>query len=126
MVKEVIRTGGMLTPKLPISQAVRAGGMLYCSGAVPIDPATGKLVQGDIEVQTEQVLRNLGAVLGAAGSGFDKVVKATVFLRDRRDFAGMNRVFQKYFPEDPPARTTVQAELMVDARVEIELIAIAG
>lgn len=123
--KEIIRTERAPIPKVPISQAVKAGGMVYCSGFVPVDPPTGKLVDGDIEVQTDRVFQNLKAVLEAAGSSLDKVVKATVFLTDKKDFAGMNKVFGRYFPKDPPARSTVQAELMIDAKVEIELIAIA-
>jgi 2-iminobutanoate/2-iminopropanoate deaminase len=125
MGKDIIRTIRAPIPNVPISQAVRAGGMVYCSGFVPADPATGKLVEGDIEVQTDRVLQNLKAVLEEAGSSLDKVVKATVFLADRKDFAGMNRVFGRYFPKDPPARSTVQALLMVDAKVEIELTALA-
>ena len=123
--KEIIRTERAPIPKVPISQAVKAGGMVYCSGFVPVDPATGKLVGGNIEVQTDRVFQNLKAVLEAAGSSFDRVVKATVFLTDKKDFAGMNKVFGRYFPKDPPARSTVQVELMMDAKVEIELIAMA-
>jgi 2-iminobutanoate/2-iminopropanoate deaminase len=123
--KEIIRTERAPIPKVPISQAVKAGGMVYCSGFVPTDPATGKLVDGDIEVQTDRVFQNLKAVLEAAGSSLEKVVKATVFLTDKKDFAGMNKVFGRYFPRDPPARSTIQAELMIEARVEIELTALA-
>lgn len=123
--KEIIRTERAPIPKVPISQAVKAGGMVYCSGFVPTDPATGKLVDGDIEVQTDRVFQNLKAVLEAAGSSLEKVVKATVFLTDKKDFAGMNKVFGRYFPKDPPARSTIQAELMIEARVEIELTALA-
>lgn len=123
--KEIIRTERAPIPKVPISQAVKAGGMVYCSGFVPTDPATGKLVEGDIEVQTDRVFQNLKAVLEAAGSSLEKVVKATVFLTDKKDFAGMNTVFGRYFPKDPPARSTIQAELMIDAKVEIELTALA-
>jgi 2-iminobutanoate/2-iminopropanoate deaminase len=125
MGKDIIRTIRAPIPTVPISQAVRAGGVVYCSGFVPADPATGKLVEGDIEVQTDRVLQNLKAVLEEAGSSLDKVVKATVFLADRKDFAGMNSVFGRYFPKDPPARSTVQALLMIDAKVEIELTALA-
>ena len=121
MKKEVIQIGK--PPMVPISQAIKAGGVLYCSGTVPTDPATGGLIAGDIEAQTERVLENLRPILEAAGSGFEKVVKATVFLADKGDFAGMNNVFRRYFPKDPPARSTVQVELMIDAKVEIELIA---
>jgi 2-iminobutanoate/2-iminopropanoate deaminase len=125
MSKEIIRTEHAPIPNVPISQAVKAGGMVYCSGFVPADPSTGKLVEGDIEVQTDRVLKNLQAVLEAAGSSLEKAVKTTVFLADRKDFAGMNKVFGRYFPKDPPARSTVEARLMIDAKVEIELIALA-
>jgi 2-iminobutanoate/2-iminopropanoate deaminase len=125
MSKEIIRTAHAPIPKVPISQAVKAGGMVYCSGFVPADPSTGKLVEGDIEVQTDRVLQNLKAVLEAAGSSLDKAVKTTVFLADRKDFSAMNKVFGRYFPKDPPARSTVEARLMIDAKVEIELIALA-
>ncbi len=123
--KKIIRTERAPIPKVPISQAVKAGGMVYCSGFVPVDPATGKLVEGDIEAETDRVFQNLKAVLEAAGSSLDKVVKATVFLTDKRDFAGMNKVFGRYFPKNPPARSTVQVELMIGAKVEIDLIALA-
>jgi len=125
MEKQVIRTEKAPIPSVPISQAVKANGMLYCSGFVPADPATGKLVDGDIQAQTVRVLENLKAVLEAAGSSLERVVKTTVFLADRADFAGMNAVFGRYFPKDPPARSTVEARLMIDAKVEIELIALA-
>ncbi len=123
--KQVIRTEKAPIPKVPISQAIKAGGLVYCSGFVAGDPATGKLVEGDIEAQTKQVLENLKAVLEAAGSSLDKTVKTTVFLADRKDFAGMNKVFGQYFAKEPPARSTVEARLMIDAKVEIELIALA-
>ena len=125
MEKQVIRTEKAPIPSVPISQAVKANVMLYCSGFVPADPATGKLVDGDIQAQTVRVLENLKAVLEAAGSSLERVVKTTVFLADRADFAGMNAVFGRYFPKDPPARSTVEARLMIDAKVEIELIALA-
>jgi len=123
--KLVIRTDKAPVPQVPISQAIKAGGMIYCSGFVPGDPATGKLVEGGIEEQTARVLENLKAVLEAAGSSLERTVKTTVFLADRRDFAGMNQVFARYFPHDPPARSTVEVRLMIDAKVEIELIALA-
>lgn len=123
--REVIRTAKAAAPRVPISQAIRAGDTVYCSGAVPVDPATGTVVQGDITVQTRRVLENLKAILEAAGSSLERVLKVTVFLVDRADFPGMNVVFREYFPKDPPARSTVQAGLMLDARVEIELIALA-
>ena len=123
--KQVIRTDNAPIPQVPISQAIKANGMIYCSGFVPSDPATGKLVVGDIEVQTARALENLKAVLEAAGSSLEKTVKTTVFLADRNDFAGMNKVYAHYFPAAPPARSTVEVRLMIDAKVEIELVALA-
>jgi 2-iminobutanoate/2-iminopropanoate deaminase len=124
-VKQIIRTSNAPAAIGPYSQAVRAGGFVFASGQIPIDPQTGEFVPGGITEQTEQVLRNLNAVLKAAGSGLDQVVKTTVFLADMNDFAAMNEVYGRYFSEDaPPARATVQAaRLPRDARVEIEVIA---
>jgi 2-iminobutanoate/2-iminopropanoate deaminase len=111
----------------PYSQAIAAGGFLFCSGQIPIDPATGELVQGTIEDQTRQVLRNLGAVLVAGGSSFDQVVKATVFLQDMNDFSKMNAVYGEFFGPPHPARAAVQvARLPRDVKVEIEAIALIG
>ena len=108
----------------PYSQAVVAGGLVFASGQIPLDPQTGEFVAGGIREQTEQVLRNLGAVLAAAGSSFARVVKTTVYLADMNDFAAMNEVYGRYFQTEPPARATVQAaRLPRDARVEIDLIA---
>lgn len=109
----------------PYSQAIAAGGFVFCAGQIPLDPATGKLVEGPIEVQAERVLANVKAVLEAAGTSLDRVVKATVFLADLADFAGMNGVYTRWFPGEPrPARTTIQAaRLPAGARVEIEVIA---
>jgi 2-iminobutanoate/2-iminopropanoate deaminase len=123
--KQVIRTDKAPIPQVPISQAIKANGMIYCSGFVPSDPATGQLVVGDIEVQTARALENLKAVLEAAGSSLERTVKTTVFLADRNDFAAMNRAYARYFPTAPPARSTVEARLMIDAKVEIELVALA-
>lgn len=101
--------------------------MIFASGQIPIDPATGQFVAGGIAEQTEQVLKNVAALLKAAGSGLDRVVKTTVFLASMDEFAAMNEVYGKFFTEDPPARATVQAaRLPRDARVEIEVIALAG
>ena len=109
----------------PYSQAIRAGGFLFASGQIPTDPATGQFVAGGIAEQTEQVLKNLSAVLQAAGSGLDRVVKTTVFLADMNEFAQMNEVYGRFFADQPPARATVEAaRLPRDARVEIEAIAI--
>jgi 2-iminobutanoate/2-iminopropanoate deaminase len=111
----------------PYSQAVKAGNMVFCSGQIPIDPQTGEFVAGGVMEQAEQVLKNLAAVLEAAGSGLEKVVKTTVFLADMGDFAVMNEVYAKYFGESKPARATVQAaRLPKDALVEIDCIAIVG
>ena len=109
----------------PYSQAVAAGDMLFCSGQIPIDPTTGSFVSDDIAEQTEQVLRNLNAVLESAGSGLDRVVKTTVFLSDMEDFAAMNEIYSKYFDANKPARATVQAaRLPRDAKVEIDCVAV--
>jgi 2-iminobutanoate/2-iminopropanoate deaminase len=109
----------------PYSQAIKANGMVFCSGQIPIDPATGNFVSDDISEQTVQVFKNLQAVLEAAGSGFDRVVKTTVFLADMNDFAAMNEVYGQYFTDNKPARATVQAaRLPRDAKVEIECIAL--
>jgi 2-iminobutanoate/2-iminopropanoate deaminase len=124
-VKQIIKTSHAPAAIGPYSQAVKAGGFVFASGQIPIDPQTGEFVPGGIAEQTEQVLRNLNAVLEAAGSSLDQVVKTTVFLADMNDFAAMNEVYGRYFSEDaPPARATVQAaRLPRDARVEIEVIA---
>jgi 2-iminobutanoate/2-iminopropanoate deaminase len=127
-VREIVKTERAPAAIGPYSQAVRASGLVFCSGQIPIDPATGEFVPGGIREQTEQVLRNLSAVLEAAGTGLESVVKTTVFLADMNDFAAMNEVYGRYFAGDgPPARSTVEAaRLPRDARVEIEAIALAG
>src|SRR6202171_1701102 len=108
----------------PYSQAVRAGQLLFASGQIPTDPATGAIVDGDVAAQTRRVFDNLNAVLKAANLSFANVVRTTVFLADMNDFAAMNEVYGKYFSEPYPARATVQvARLPRDARVEIDLIA---
>lgn len=109
----------------PYSQAIKANGMVFCSGQIPIDPATGSFVSEVVAEQTEQVFKNLSEVLAAAGTGLDKVVKTTVFLADMNDFAEMNEVYARFFTENKPARATVQAaRLPRDAKVEIECIAL--
>ena len=109
----------------PYSQAIRANGFVYVSGQIPIDPQTGEFVAGGVREQTEQVLKNLSAVLRAAGSGLEQVVKTTVFLADMKEFAAMNEVYSKFFASEPPARATVAAAgLPRDARVEIEAVAL--
>src|SRR5258707_11785148 len=108
----------------PYSQAIRAGDLLFASGQIPTDPATGSIVDGDVAAQTRRVFENLGAVLAAASLSFADVVKTTVFLADMNDFTAMNEVYGKFFSEPYPARATVQvARLPKDARVEIDLIA---
>ena len=108
----------------PYSQAVRAGQLLFVSGQVPLDPATGQIVSGDIAAQTRRVFDNLGAVLKAGGRSFADVVRTTVFLADMNDFAKVNEVYATYFSSPAPARATVQvARLPKDARVEIQVIA---
>jgi 2-iminobutanoate/2-iminopropanoate deaminase len=109
----------------PYSQAIRAGGFVFVSGQIPIDPKTGEFVAGGIAAQTQQVLKNLAAVLAAAGSGLDRVVKTTVFLADMKEFSSMNEVYATFFSGAPPARATVAAAgLPRDARVEIEAVAL--
>lgn len=109
----------------PYSPAIRAGNLLFVSGQVPIDPASGAMIDGDISAQTEQVMRNLTALLRAAGAGFEHVVRTTVFLSDMNEFAAMNAVYGKYVVDPPPARATVQvARLPKDVKVEIDLIAV--
>jgi 2-iminobutanoate/2-iminopropanoate deaminase len=108
----------------PYSQAVRAGSLLFLSGQIPIDPTTGNIVDGDVAAQTHRVLRNIDAILQAAGAGLDQVVRTTVYLADMNDFAAMNAVYGTYFSSPAPARATVQAaRLPRDARVEIDVIA---
>ena len=108
----------------PYSQAVRAGALLFVSGQVPLDPATGQLVDGDIAAQTHRVFRNIGEILTAGGASFDHVVRTTVFLADMNDFAAMNEVYATYFTSPAPARATVQvSRLPKDARIEIDVIA---
>ena len=125
--REIIKTESAPAAIGPYSQAVRAGGFIFASGQIPLDPKTGEFVAGGVAEQTEQVMRNLSAVLEAAGSGMERIVKTTVFLADMNDFAAMNEVYGRYFKENPPARATVQAaRLPRDARVEIEVIALEG
>lgn len=126
MNKEIVSTENAPGAIGPYSQAIKAGGMVFCSGQIPIDPKTGEFVSDVVSEQTEQVLRNLSEVLKAAGSSLDAVVKTTVFLADMNDFAEMNEVYGRFFSENKPARATVQAaRLPRDARVEIECIALA-
>ena len=125
--RQIIQTDKAPQAIGPYSQAVKTSGLVFASGQIPIDPATGQFVAGGIEEQTEQVLKNLSAVLEAAGSGLDRVIKTTVFLADMQEFGAMNEVYGRFFTDDPPARATVEAaRLPRDAKVEIEAIALAG
>ncbi len=109
----------------PYSQAIVANGFVFCAGQTPVDPATGKLVEGDVSVQTRRCLDNLAAVLQSAGSGWDHAVKVSVFLKDLGDFAAMNAVYAEYMPSPAPVRSTVEvAGLPLGARVEIDVVAI--
>ena len=123
--REAISAAGAPTAIGPYSPAIKAGNLLFISGQVPIEPASGAMIDGDITAQTEQVMRNLLALLQAAGAGFDHVVRTTVFLADMNDFVAMNAVYGKYVVDPPPARATVQVgRLPKDAKVEIDLIAV--
>jgi 2-iminobutanoate/2-iminopropanoate deaminase len=123
--KEIISTDRGPKAIGPYSQAIKANGFIFVSGQGSIDPATGKLVEGDTARQTERALENLKAILEASGSSLHKAVKATVFLKDMNDFAAMNAVYARFFPQGPPARSTVEvARLPLDLRVEIEMIAL--
>lgn len=125
MEKVIIATPNAPAAVGPYSQGVRAGNLVYTAGQVALDPATGKLVEGDIEAQTHQVFRNLQAVLRAAGTDLANVVKTTVFLQDMDHFAAMNQAYAQHFAGQPPARTTVQvAKLPLGALVEIEAVAL--
>ncbi len=111
----------------PYAQAVKAGGLLFVSGQIPIDPASGELVQGDIRAETRQVLNNLKAILEAGGSSLAKVVKATIFIADMEQFATINEIYAEFFHTDPPARACVEvARLPKDVQVEIEAVAVVS
>jgi 2-iminobutanoate/2-iminopropanoate deaminase len=125
-VREIIQTDHAPAAIGPYSQAIKTNGLIFASGQIPIDPKSGQFVEGGIKEQTKQVLKNLSAVLEAAGSSLSRVVKTTVFLADMQEFGAMNEVYGEFFKEEPPARATVEAaRLPRDARVEIEAIALA-
>jgi 2-iminobutanoate/2-iminopropanoate deaminase len=126
MRKDVIHTESAPKAIGPYSQAILASGWLFCSGQIPLDPATMEVIQGSVGDQTRRVLLNLQAVLEEGGSSLEKVVKTTVYLRDMNDFAEMNEAYGEFFTEQPPARATVQAaRLPKDVAVEIDCIALA-
>ena len=124
MERTVIKTSDAPGVTLPLSQAIKVGNLVFTQGMTARDPKTKAFIGGDVETQTEQVILNLKAILEAAGSSLDKVVKVTIFLTDIRDFAGMNEIYRKYFPVDPPARSTVEvSKLAIPALIEVEMIA---
>jgi 2-iminobutanoate/2-iminopropanoate deaminase len=124
--REVIATNDGPKAIGPYSQAIKANGLVFVSGQIPIDPASQQLIEGDVAAQTERVLQNLSAILSAAGSSLQQVVKAGVFLKNMSDFAAMNEVYGRYFTQAPPARSTVEvARLPKDVLVEIDVIAVA-
>ena len=124
--KEIISTDRGPKAIGPYSQAVRANGFIFTAGQIALDPATAQIIEGDVARQSARVLDNLQAIVEAAGSSLDKVVKTTVYLKDMNDFAAMNEVYARYFSANPPARSTVEAaRLPRDVRVEIDLIALA-
>ncbi len=127
MSRKAIATDRAPTAIGPYSQAIRAGDFIFCSGQIAMDPESGQLIAGDVAVQTERVLQNLQAVLAAAGADLSDVVKCTVFLADMDDFAVMNEVYGRFFPENPPARAAVEvSRLPREVGVEIEAIAFVG
>ncbi|HID53366.1 MAG TPA: RidA family protein [Anaerolineae bacterium] len=127
MSKEIISTKEAPAAVGPYSQAVKVGNLIYTAGQIPLDPATGKLVQGDIAAQTDRVMQNLHAVLTAAGSSLDNVVKTTIFLTDMGHYRAVNEVYGRYMAANPPARSAVQvAALPLGALIEIEMVAAAG
>ena len=127
MTREVISTESAPGAIGPYSQAIGIDGLVFCSGQIPLNPATGELVEGGIVEQTHQVFANVKAVLAAAGSSLERVIKTTVFLKDMNEFSQMNGVYAEYFNDNPPARSTVEvARLPRDVRVEIEVIALRG
>jgi 2-iminobutanoate/2-iminopropanoate deaminase len=124
--RDVIATRNAPQAIGPYSQAIRANGFVFLSGQIAIDPASGHVIQGDVAAQTERVLKNLEAILKAAGSGLEKVVRTTVFLKSMGDFAAMNEVYGRCWASAPPARSTVEvARLPKDVAVEIDVIALA-
>ena len=127
MERKIIKTGDAPQAIGPYSQAVEAGGFVFVSGQIPIDPKSGNVVQGDIKSQAKQVMENAKAILLAAGCGMPQVVKATIYLKDMADFAAVNEVYGGYFPSDPPARATVEvSRLPKDVAVEMDFTAWKG
>ncbi|MEM2122460.1 MAG: Rid family detoxifying hydrolase [Candidatus Bathyarchaeia archaeon] len=123
MGREVIWAEDAPAPVGPYSQAVKIGNLCFISGQAAVDPKTGEKVPGGVRAETRQILENIEKILEAAGSGLEQVVKVTVYLRDIKDYPEMNRVYERFFPKDPPARTTVQAAPPKDFNVEMDVIA---
>lgn len=124
--RDVVATNQAPAAIGPYSQAIKANGFLFASGQIPLDPATGQIVAGDIAVQTERVLKNLEAVLAAVGSSLERVVRTTVYMKNLGDFGRMNEVYARFFNAAPPSRSTVEvARLPRDVQVEIDVIALA-
>ncbi len=127
MQREQVKTQHAPAAIGPYSQAIKAGGLIFAAGQIPLDPTTAQIVGGDVQAQTERVLENMRAVLTAAGASFETVVKTTVFLKSMSDFAAMNEVYARYFTDVAPARSTVAvADLPRGALVEIECVALVG
>lgn len=127
MAKEILRTDSAPQAIGPYSQGVRAGGFVFFSGQIPLDPLTGQITGSDSAEQTERVMENISEVLSAANLGFEDIVKTTIFLVDLADFAAVNEVYGRRFPQDPPARSTVEVKgLPRGSRVEIEVVAFCG
>ncbi len=127
MRKEIINTDKAPKAIGPYSQAIKAGGFIFVSGQIPLEPETGIVVTGDIDVQTERVLKNIAGVLDASGSSLEGVVKTTVYLKDMADFPKFNECYAGFFPMNPPARATVEvSRLPKDVRIEIDAVAVAG
>jgi 2-iminobutanoate/2-iminopropanoate deaminase len=125
--RTIVATAGAPAAIGPYSQGIVANGFVFTAGQIPLDPETMKLVEGDITVQTERVMQNLGAVLAEAGSGYDRIVKTTCFLSDLNDFAAFNAVYGRYLGTNPPPRATVQvAKLPLGCLVEVECIALVS
>lgn len=127
MPKEIISTKEAPAAIGPYSQAVKVGDIIFVSGQIPLDPATGEMVPGDVEAQAKRVMENLRAVLAAAGAGFEHVVRSTIYLTDLGDFAKVNAIYGSYFPKEPPARATVQVSALPrGSQVEIDVVAHLG